>query len=212
MTQFTDLDALALQRCRLFKNMSLSDLGQVVDRCKRRVVPAAQTIVHQGEPGNSMLVVVQGAVEYLSHGKIVGRDQAGAFFGEIALLSASATRAVTVRAAEECQLLELYRVDFDDVVKRHPSVGYEAVKVMTERLAAAMPKPLLKNKSSSVLIGVLAALVAKLLTKYLPADLANEAAQTLVVAAIEYAVPAATGLVLLLRNFEINNVKAKLFG
>jgi pilus assembly protein CpaE len=76
-------------------------------------VPGRTNVVTQGDKGDSMYVVQEGRAEVVvepspGHRVVIALLGPGDFFGEMALLSQE-TRTATVRALENCQLLELDR-------------------------------------------------------------------------------------------------------
>lgn len=213
MTKLTDTDTLVLHRSKLFAGLAEDDLRQVAALCRRRLAPKGQTILAQGEPGESMLVVIFGEVDYVKDKKVVGHDSAGAFFGELSLLGASpGKRAVSVVATDDCVLLELYRPEFEKIVTKYPQTAIVAMQTMAERLRAADPPGLLKSKSNVAIIGVLVAVVAHWLSKHLPKEMANQTATVVVDVCSEYAAPAFAGLAMILKHVEIKTLRKRLFG
>lgn len=213
MTTITSDETAVLQMSPLFDRLTDKGLLFVVSRCHRRVVPAGQTIMTEGEPGGSMLIIVSGRVEYRRGHEVLGSDAAGSFFGEIALITGSdATRAASVVALEDCILLEMHRADFEVVVRRHPSVSLAAVRAMATRLKTIEPVGLFRSKSTVAIVGVLSAIGARILSRYLPPELATQASAALIQAASEYAVPMFAGLAMLLKHREVKAVRRKLLG
>ncbi len=89
---------------------------------------AGDIIMRQGDPGETAYIIEAGRVEILVTGpsgeeKVVSTRGAGTMIGEMALID-SAPRTATVRALEECKLLEIsqkdfsYRLDATDPVLR----------------------------------------------------------------------------------------------
>lgn len=211
MTTLTDTDTLVLKRSKLFASLGEADLRYAVQQCRRRIVLKGQTILTEGEPGESMLIIVFGEVAYKKGDKQVGTDSSGSFFGELSMLGTGGTRAVSVVALDDCVLLELYKTEFETIVHKYPDVGLVAIRSMAERLKQTRPQSLLKNKSSVVIVGVLVAGTAKLLSHYLPKELAGETATLVVNALVEYSVPVFSGLALFLKHVEIKTLRQKLF-
>jgi CRP-like cAMP-binding protein len=105
-------------------------------RCvELRPANAGEDIVVEGERGDAMFVVVEGVVEVVRGGKVVDAMATGAVFGEIALLAA-VPRLATVRAAEDCLLIEVPRHVFDDLAERHPHLRPLMLGFFKERLVA----------------------------------------------------------------------------
>lgn len=89
-------------------------------------VPFGAEIVREGEPGDAYFVIVSGRARVVKRGQD-GKElslnvlRRGDGFGEMGLLDA-ATRAVTVRASSEVELLRLDKVIFDAIVRVRPEV------------------------------------------------------------------------------------------
>lgn len=213
MTSLTETDTMVLQRSPLFRDLPPEGLREVAALCRRRLADKGQTIIAQGEPGESMLIILFGEVEYRKNGKPVGKDGSGSFFGELSLLGgAPEGRAVSVVASEDCVLLELYRPEFEQVILLHPKVALVAMQAMAKRLKGANPQGLFKSKSGLALTGVAVALLAKLLSRYVPKEMASEASTALVGLATEYAAPSFAVLAMVLKHVEVKNLRKRLFG
>ena len=104
------------------------DLGDREEKALRRALvgrryKAGEVVFREGEPGLGMYVVAKGEVEIVrASGRSVAVLGPGAFFGEIALLSA-VTRTASARAATEAELLVLHQPAFDALLDRHPRLG-----------------------------------------------------------------------------------------
>jgi CRP-like cAMP-binding protein len=121
----------------LFSSLAPEDLLAVMERLTMRPARAGQEILHEGSPGTSMFVLVQGRVAVVRTEDGVARKVAemrdGAFFGEMALLS-NAPRIASVVAEEDCLLLELTREEMDRITTDHPPVLDVVERFYRERL------------------------------------------------------------------------------
>lgn len=95
--------------------------------------PPLKAIVTEGEPGGSMFAVMEGVVSVWRKGQRVAQLEAGAFFGEMALLSGS-TRMATVVAETPAVILEFTQEKMDRVIAQHPSVRQGLEQFFRERL------------------------------------------------------------------------------
>jgi CPA1 family monovalent cation:H+ antiporter len=118
-----------LNKVHFFQNVQKEDFAKIVERLRSRTVPAGNTIIRQGDAGNSMYFIVRGVVRISLADAGEERDlatmMAGDFFGEIALLE-HCTRTATCRAVTPCALYELTRKDFEIIIATYPSI-YDAV-------------------------------------------------------------------------------------
>lgn len=96
-----------------------------------------QTIVRQGEMGNCMFVIQQGRVAVVKEES--GREtrlavlEAGDFFGEMALFEQE-TRSATVRALGPARILTVDRRTFLRRVKEDPTLAFEILKHLSQRI------------------------------------------------------------------------------
>jgi voltage-gated potassium channel len=89
-----------------------------------------ETIIKEGDRGDSMYFILEGEVEIISgnqHNTLV----AGDFFGEIALLK-DGRRTATAKANSRCQCLELTAYDFKRYISKSPEL-MEAINTVAER-------------------------------------------------------------------------------
>jgi hypothetical protein len=111
----------------------------IVERLAARAihvaVPAGESIIREGEPGDRFYVVVDGRVAVSAGGRALRELGAGDSFGEIALLR-DTPRTASVTALEPTQLLALDRAPFLAAVTGLRASRTIASRVVDERLAA----------------------------------------------------------------------------
>ena len=98
-----------------------------------RPFAAGQTIFSEGDPGDTMYVVVEGEVELLVKGKPVDHLGAGGVLGEMALLD-SAPRTATAVAKTACRLAPINEKRFRFLVQQTPNFALQLMRVIAERL------------------------------------------------------------------------------
>ncbi|QRN98333.1 cyclic nucleotide-binding domain-containing protein [Archangium violaceum] len=129
-----------LPRIPLFSQLSEEAFVAVLEELAMRTFSPGESIVQEGEPGNSLFAIVEGradVVRQLAGGqrrKVASLGE-GDFFGEMALLSAG-PRLASVVAAERIVALELTRKQVDRLVQLHPSVKQVLRSFHEERLLA----------------------------------------------------------------------------
>ena len=104
-----DLIRTELKRNFIFKKLPPSLIKVLTNAFEP--APAFQkggVVIKQGDKGDYFYIIASGSVEYEKDGEIVGSDEKGASFGELALLY-TCPRKATVRATSD--ELRLYRVD-----------------------------------------------------------------------------------------------------
>ncbi len=122
----------------LFSMLAREPFAAVVEALEVRVYPPGQPVVVEGEAGASMFALVEGRVEVVRHlqggeRRKVGQLEAGAFFGELALIS-EGPRLASVVAVERVVVLELTRKRLAQVERRHPVVGQVVQAFYRERM------------------------------------------------------------------------------
>jgi small-conductance mechanosensitive channel len=98
---------------------------------------AGEVVVREGDPGHSLYQVVDGSVEVLKDtgGRVpvrVTQLRSGEIFGEMSLLTDCA-RSATVRALEECVLLEVNQQDLRPILQNNPSLMERLAGLVSQR-------------------------------------------------------------------------------
>ena len=112
--------------------------GPSLESLATRLVPLrldpSTVIVRQGDPGDRFYMLVEGTVDVTTDGQSLGELEAGAYFGEIALIR-GIPRTATVTARTHVVLYALDRDDFLAAVTGHPPSAEAAESVVSARLA-----------------------------------------------------------------------------
>jgi CRP-like cAMP-binding protein len=111
----------SLRRIEILSPLGEEDLDALIPHVGLHVYGRGETVVRQGEEGNSLFIVLRGSLEVCYDGKKVGELSGGEFFGEMSLLTGEKRRA-TVVAAEEVRLIEVSKEVLSPVISSHPSI------------------------------------------------------------------------------------------
>lgn len=103
------------------------------DRREARSYAAGQSIFSEGQPGDSMYVVLEGEVDLLINGQLVEKLGSGGVLGEMALLE-SAPRTATAVARTDCKLISVNQQRFALLVQHTPDFALQIMRVMAGRL------------------------------------------------------------------------------
>ena len=108
-----------------------------LDSSNNKTFKPGEIIMRQGEPGESAFVIEKGRVEILIEkpgGKVqnVGSRGPGTMIGEMAIVD-NAPRTATVKAIEECELLEITKDDFSRRLKDADPVLRMTIQVILTR-------------------------------------------------------------------------------
>jgi len=120
-----------------FHNLGATLIAEVARLLRARDYPPNAVIMRRGEPGDCMFFVVEGEVEIELRPEPLRLD-AGAFFGELALLT-GAPRSATVTATRPCTLLALDIVDFFELLGRQPELARVIHEEAARRLGPGAP-------------------------------------------------------------------------
>jgi len=130
-----------LHEVEIFRPLSEVAKLYLSQRMRRKTYAAGDTIVHQGDEGNSLFIVVEGVVSVrvnvkdsaaISETTEVARLGSGNFFGEMALLT-GADRTATVVSMTETVLFEITKADIAPVMAKQPAISELFSKVLTQR-------------------------------------------------------------------------------
>jgi CRP-like cAMP-binding protein len=128
----------SLRAIPLFRRVSESDLEELATHLIERRFPKNATVVEEGLPGDYMYVIREGRVKVTKASedgreKIMNFLEAGAFFGDMALLG-DETRSASVKTLEESLLLALSRRDFIDLLRQSPDLALAVIEELANRL------------------------------------------------------------------------------
>jgi small-conductance mechanosensitive channel/CRP-like cAMP-binding protein len=123
----------------IFRPFSAEERAALAARMTERLVPPGTAVVRQGDPGESLFLLAEGALDIrvAAPGRAeapVDRLTQGAVFGEMSLLTGQ-PRSATVAAATEAVVLELAKADLDPVLRARPALLDGLTAIMAERQA-----------------------------------------------------------------------------
>lgn len=92
-----------------------------------------QAIFKEGEFGDVMYVLMEGMVDVVVQGKVVGTFEAVEIFGEMAVIDAG-PRSASVIAKTECKLIPVNEKRFVFLVQQKPQFALHIMKMLVERI------------------------------------------------------------------------------
>lgn len=101
-----------LRPVSIFRGLSKQALFSVARKATEVTYPAGATVVSEGDPGDSMGIIVAGEVDVCKGENVVATLKAGDYFGELALIDGE-PRTATVVAKEDLTLLTVQSDEFD---------------------------------------------------------------------------------------------------
>lgn len=145
-------DASFLQHIKLFATLDDDERSVLAQVCTHRIAEEGEVIFAAGEPGDSMFMVMSGAVELFvkdtAGQKIVlAHSHTHDVFGELSLLDGG-SRTASAKATERTELVTLDREDLLMLFKKRPEAALDmlaAVGGMTRKANALLRQRVVKN-------------------------------------------------------------------
>jgi small-conductance mechanosensitive channel/CRP-like cAMP-binding protein len=123
----------ALRGIELLSPLGEEDLDVLLPHVRLRVYGRGETVVRQGEEGDSLFINLSGNLDVFVDGQTVGSLSGGDFFGEMSLLTGEKRRA-TVTAVDEVRLIEISKDALGPIIRSHPSVLEGLSSALADRL------------------------------------------------------------------------------
>jgi MFS family permease len=129
-----------LREVTMLRPLPVSTIEHLARNVREESVEPGETVIEQGQVGESFYVIVAGEVEVRGNGSLLRVLRDGDSFGEIALLR-DVPRTTTVRARTPVALYALDRRHFVPTVSGYSESAAEAETVVETRLAASAARP-----------------------------------------------------------------------
>jgi CRP-like cAMP-binding protein len=143
-----------LKKIPILRDLDEEELGQFLKIARRVRFPKGQSIITEGQTGETLYIMEEGMVE-ISKTLVMGKGQENsrdrdkvltklsaedhAIFGEVALFEQS-KRTATVVALIDCLLLEISKSDFLRLAEENPRVGYKISRNIAQLLCSRLRK------------------------------------------------------------------------
>ena len=120
----------------LLRAIHHEDLELLAGTMKRHHLKGGDTLVHQGERGESLFILIEGLLEVQvqtdAGQKPVAHIGPGECFGEMSLLTGE-RRAATVQASVESIVYEVAKEPMSDLMERRPELAHTLATLLAER-------------------------------------------------------------------------------
>ncbi len=127
-----------LKATPLFGGVSERGLHAILTAATERAYSAEEKMVGEGDQGVGFYLILQGSADVLKGGSKVAHLGAGAFFGEMSVLSGAPRNADVVAAADTtCLILTPWALK--SLIASHPDVAMEMLQELVRRLREAGP-------------------------------------------------------------------------
>lgn len=123
----------------IFSALSREDVAKVLGKLEEIAYGAGETIVRQGDQGDSFYVIQSGAVQVVvdsgaGNSEVVAILGPRDWFGEMALLSGE-PRSATIQTVKETRLWRLRREEWDELIEKHPTWLLQFCATLSKRLS-----------------------------------------------------------------------------
>jgi hypothetical protein len=138
---------IALRAVPLFATLPPEDLACLARAALEKNFGPQEVLFHEGDDGDEVFVLLSGEVAILrkmgDEDKIVHREQAGGFVGEMAVIDPAPRAATVVAGANGCSALCLDGAGFRSIVEANPSVARGVMRALSARIRGAqgLPRP-----------------------------------------------------------------------
>jgi CRP-like cAMP-binding protein len=99
-------------------------------------VEPGNALFREGESGDTMFVVIDGAVDVVHDGRVIETIGPGGLIGELALIDTT-PRSATAVASVPSRLVCVGKQEYTFLVQEHPTFALQVMTVMAERLRRA---------------------------------------------------------------------------
>ena len=123
----------ALANASLFALCSKRELKLVAKLAKTRTVRAGTTLITEGEPGDSMFVVLSGTADVRKRNRKIAQLGSGDVVGELAVL-AKAPRNATVVARTDCDVAVIGRREVFNLIEEAPGFSRKLFEALANRI------------------------------------------------------------------------------
>jgi ATP/ADP translocase/HEAT repeat protein len=133
-----------LKKIYIFSDLQVRELAAIGSVAEERDYPKAEIVVKEGDPGDTMFLIVSGEVSVIRNegteqetllAKITEDD----YFGEMVLFE-DKPRSATVKTNTEAKLLALGKLEFEEIMREFPQISINICRVFSQRIRELQTK------------------------------------------------------------------------
>ena len=124
---------ITLKTIPMFSELDVFTLQQIQKIASYQKIPAHETVITEGEEGESLFVVISGSVGVYKAGTRINEIGAGGFFGEMAIIEKQ-RRSASITTLEETDFLIIRGDDFASLLARNSSISGSVIRMLSGRL------------------------------------------------------------------------------
>ncbi len=128
-----------IARVPLFAELPVHEIETLAASLRQHNYRAGTLLFREGDYGERFYIVLDGRIAIIkaldtADERIVAERGSGEFVGEMSLLNGDGLRTASARVQIDANVLELTRADFDALLHRHPTLAYQMLRVLSDRL------------------------------------------------------------------------------
>jgi CRP-like cAMP-binding protein len=134
-----------LMRSDLFSDLKESYLDIILMICEEVRYPAGEVIFREGDPGDAIYLIAQGAVEIMLEPRNDDEAQIPiavmaptSTFGEVTLVESDGKRTATARCRTDTQLVRIRRDRLLRLCSDYPQIGFQVMHRIAAELASKL--------------------------------------------------------------------------
>jgi small-conductance mechanosensitive channel len=143
LVEYVNTVSEKLQQVPVFAPLAEEEIERLATASSTRVYAPGEPIVRRGQEGNSMFVIVRGAVKVQipenDYQKTINNLRANDFFGEMSLLTGQ-PRTATVIAEEETEVIQIKKTALRPLFEANPHLMKAICDIIEERRALLVQK------------------------------------------------------------------------
>lgn len=137
-TAAPDVDKEAfIRKIQVLKVLSDEEIAVLAGRARLEHYAEGETVVHQGDEGNSLYIITAGEAEVLhfddtGNAQLINELKPGSVFGEMSLLTGE-KRSATVRAKTRLDVMVIDKKSFKEILLKNPVLAETLSNILVER-------------------------------------------------------------------------------
>lgn len=126
----------------LFKSLPEEEIIKLTKTLRVREVPPNTILFKEGDIGDHFYIIIQGQIEVIKalgtqEERLIGLRGPGEFVGELSLINRQGVRTASVKSSGPAHLWEMTHDEFDALLHRQPTMSFELINVLSQRLTTA---------------------------------------------------------------------------
>jgi len=139
-----------IQKVDIFKNLAINELAAISDIAQEVTFAPKEILFHEKGVADTMYICVDGTISASRNKVDVGQFKAGDSFGIIAFLVDS-KRLLTCRAIVPTRLLEIHKLEFEEMLMEYPQISFEIAKIQARMIQRLLEQIQAKDTHESLM-------------------------------------------------------------